>query len=885
MNSSKRERRDWMLFLVLLLLGICLMLIAGQFAVSLASPWNVNANMHSELDPDRSYSGYQQVDAIAPIRPEILTPPAWGDSFLTPQPGIGLTLYPIFTFEPSRTPFGPTPAASTTPAAGSPTPPVAATFTSAPNPTNTSIVIIIWPTKTKIPDSTDPPGSPSNTPTTAPSVPEIVVEGLGAVNIADGSTYDLGSTTIFSPLNRTITVRNTGTATLNLFANPPMVTGNFAVTNFGSTSLAAGASTTFDLTCNATGLGSPVSGTVSFSNNDSDESPFNFTVTCTVTILPAPEIVVEGPGPVNIADGSTYDLGTTTLGTQLTRTITVRNIGTAALNLLTAPPTVTGNFAVTNFGSTSLAAGASTTFSLTCNATALGSPVSGTVSFGNNDSDENPFDFTVTCTVNAPEIVVEGPGPVNIADGGTYDLGTTTLGTPLTQTVTVWNIGTSALTLTNPSTVTGNFAATNFGSTSLAAGASTTFDLTCNATAVGAPVSGTVSFSNNDSDENPFNFTVTCTVNAPEIVVQGPPGATNIADGGTYDLGTTTLGAPLTQMITVRNTGTATLNLTTPPTVFTGNFGVSPFGSTSLAAGDSTTFNLTCNATSPGSPVSDTVSFGNNDSNENPFDFTVTCTVNAPEIVVEGPPGATNIADGGTYNLGTTTFGTSLTQTITVRNTGTAILNLTTPPTIVGDFAATNFGSTSLAAGASTTFNLTCNAAVFPGSPVSGTVSFGNNDGDENPFNFTVTCIVDVPPSLPPGVEIGPPDGIIDRFYGTMCFTVSPAISSGSGYDFVYYEHYDSFIPGIYMDQIVVQISADNNNWVTVLNWGDGSPDTNTNIAGFSPESEHLPIPAGSLYNNSGIEIDIPTGNYPYICFIAPTGGDGAEVDAIELLH
>jgi hypothetical protein len=87
-------------------------------------------------------------------------------------------------------------------------------------------------------------------------------------------------------------------------------------------------------------------------------------------------------------------------------------------------------------------------------------------------------------------------------------------------------------------------------------------------------------------------------------------------------------------------------------------------------------------------------------------------------------------------------------QTITVRNAGNAALNLIIPPATSAGFTAGNFASTTITAGGSTTFTLTCNAAAG-GSPVSGTVSFNNNDGDENPFNFTVTCTVN-PPLLPP---------------------------------------------------------------------------------------------------------------------------------------
>lgn len=91
------------------------------------------------------------------------------------------------------------------------------------------------------------------------------------------------------------------------------------------------------------------------------------------------------------------------------------------------------------------------------------------------------------------------------------------------------------------------------------------------------------------------------------------------------------------------------------------------------------------------------------------------------------------------------------------------------------------------------------------------------------------------------------------------------------------------------MDLVIVEISPDNVNWYTVLYWGNASNDFNTNLTGLSPESDNYRVAATSLYNNSGIAIDIDalglTGSYPFIKFTDPGTGDGADIDAIQLLH
>jgi len=118
----------------------------------------------------------------------------------------------------------------------------------------------------------------------------------------------------------------------------------------------------------------------------------------------APEVqVLEGSTDIPDNTGS-VSFGQTPPGTSIVKTFTVRNVGTQDLTL-TGPISVPSGFSVVqSFGSTTLAAGASTTFQVRLDATAEGS-FSGQVSFGTNDSDENPFDFAVSGTVAVPSVV------------------------------------------------------------------------------------------------------------------------------------------------------------------------------------------------------------------------------------------------------------------------------------------------------------------------------------------------------------------------------------------------------------------------------------------------------------------------------------------------
>src|SRR5262249_43043528 len=136
----------------------------------------------------------------------------------------------------------------------------------------------------------------------------------------------------------------------------------------------------------------------------------------------APEIDVSAGGSA-IADGGTIAFGSTTQGTAVTKTITVTNSGTGTLTLTPLNPvTMPAGFSlVSNLGSTSLAAGQSTTFVIQLNATAAGS-FSGTIQLANNDSNENPYDLTLTGSVTSNTTavmqIVDNGDPGNVLTGG-----------------------------------------------------------------------------------------------------------------------------------------------------------------------------------------------------------------------------------------------------------------------------------------------------------------------------------------------------------------------------------------------------------------------------------------------------------------------------------
>ena len=157
--------------------------------------------------------------------------------------------------------------------------------------------------------------------------------------IADGtiSAIDFGSITVGGTLNKTFTVKNLGTADLSL-GKVTLPTG-FSLVGTLPATVAAGASANLQVQVDTATAGNKT-GKLEFVNNDSDENPFDFPIRALVNLAPTPtptpvpEIQVLD-GTTDIADGtiSAIDFGSITVGGTLNKTFTVKNLGTAALNL------------------------------------------------------------------------------------------------------------------------------------------------------------------------------------------------------------------------------------------------------------------------------------------------------------------------------------------------------------------------------------------------------------------------------------------------------------------------------------------------------------------------------------------------------------------------
>lgn len=434
---------------------------------------------------------------------------------------------------------------------------------------------------------------------------EDILSGDDTPSLTDGT--DFGSVVVGTTATSTFTIQNTGEAdlTITLIGTAGGDVAQFSIPSVATPiTIEGGSSFNFDVEYSPTEAATHVF-FLGIQSDDADESFYLFDLAGEG--IPGPEINVQGNGE-DITSGDVTpdptdgtDFGDFVIGDAPTvSTFTIQNTGTADLivNDIIISGANASDFTVSNITTPATIAGASdVTFDVSFDGSASGLR-SATLEIDNDDADEGTYTFDLVGNALTPqEINIQGNGE-DIASGditptetdGT-DFSTVTIGSPVTNSFTIQNIGEADLNISSIDVIGADatdFTVTNIVTPSIISGLTdVSFDVTYSPSSSGVGVA-TIQVNNDDDDEGIYAFDVTGLGQTPqEINVQGngedivsgddTPSETDGTDFGTVIVGTTA-----TSTFTIQNTGEASLNIS-----LIGTFG-----------GDTDQFNIT-NITTP----------------------------------------------------------------------------------------------------------------------------------------------------------------------------------------------------------------------------------------------------------------------------------------------
>ncbi|HEV2991129.1 MAG TPA: choice-of-anchor D domain-containing protein, partial [Candidatus Angelobacter sp.] len=501
-------------------------------------------------------------------------------------------------------------------------------------------------------------GSLSLTSNSNPAPAPVVLSGTGLAAVPAFSPLSLSFAsqavgTSSGP--QTVALSNSGNTALTISALN-MSSSDFSQTNNCGTSLGAGASCTINVVFSPAALGSHTGSMWLTSNSNNAPTPVNLSGTG-VAALPA-------------LSPSSLTFAAQLVGTSSTaQTITLTNNGNISLAISSL--VTTGDFSQTNNCGASLAAGASCAINVVFNPSASGARFGSVVLSSNGSPAQMSASLSGTGSAAVATLSPSSLAFPSQAVGSSSAV----------QLVTLTNNGNTSLSISSLM-VTGDFSQTNTCGTSLGAGASCSINIVFTPTAVGNR-SGSLSLSSNS---NPAPAAVTLNGTGLGAVASLSPASLTF---GSQLVGTSSSA----QTVTLSNTGNTALTIST--FVMAGDFAQTNNCGTSVAAGATCTVNVTFAPTARGTGSG---SLGLNSNTTGP----------RPGVNLSG----TGIGPVANLSPASLTFAnqvvntTSAAQTVTLTNSGDAALNISSIA-IASDFAQTNNCGSSLAAGASCTFNVT----------------------------------------------------------------------------------------------------------------------------------------------------------------------------------
>ncbi|MSU57437.1 MAG: tandem-95 repeat protein [Pedosphaera sp.] len=541
--------------------------------------------------------------------------------------------------------------------------------TVASNATSTLTVTVTAPANAANLTNTAAAGSPISDPNptnnTAPPVFTAVTASAdlratktGPTSISAGANFNYTITiTNFGPsLATSLSVTDSLPAGVTFVSATPTATVNGSEVVWSLASLAANTGTNLTLTVTAPVAAASLTNFATVGGPVSDPNPTNNTSTPVTTgVTPSADVVVAktAPANVNLGENIPYTVSVTNLGPSTASSLSVTDMLPASVTFVSASGGGVFSGGAVRWTNFSLAAGASTNFTLDVTAPGAVSTLTNVASGGGPVSDPNPTNNTtppvLTGVGTSADLAVSKTSPASVNAGANFD-----------YTITVTNLGPTAansVTVTDALPASVTFVSASAGGAlsgsqvvwsdigSLAAGGTTNLTLTVTAPANGASLTNTASVGSPTPDPTATNnttppvFTTVTAVADLSVSKTGPAASPLPGANFNYTITVANAGPSLAASVTVTDALPANLTFVSASGggVLSGSDVIwSNLGS--LAAGASTNLTLTVTAPLSGS-VTNSASVGGPTSDPNPTNNVtppVTLTVsNLPPVAVD----------------------------------------------------------------------------------------------------------------------------------------------------------------------------------------------------------------------------------------------------------
>jgi hypothetical protein len=583
----------------------------------------------------------------------------------------------------------------------------------------------------------------------APGSPQVVsMVGTGVATnsslVANPGSLAFGNVSVGSSSPQTITLTNTGNTSATISAISASGTGFSATGLTVPLILAANQSTTFTAQFAPTTVGA-ASGTI--------------TVTSTATD-PTVSIALSGSGVQGnlTASPTSINFGSLLVGASGSVSVTLKNAGTASVTISQGSASGTG-FSITGLAAPqTLTAGQSTSFTAKFSPTTAGSATGSISIVSNAPGSPLAIDLSGSGTASQPQLTIN---PASVA------FGSASVGSTVSQTVTLSNPGTAALTVTQavPSGTGFSMSGASMPMT-INAGSSASFSAVFAPTATGA-VSGSISVVSN-APGSPAAIALTGTG------IQGQVGATP----SSANFGSVAVGSSGSQTITLTNSGTASVAISQVSTSGTGFSMTGLAAPMTLAAGQSTSFTAKFSPTAAGSATGSISIVSNATGSPLVIALSGSGTATQPQLTISPASVA----------FGSVSVGSSGSQTVTLTNAGNATLTVSQATSSGTGFSMSGASMPmTINAGSSASFS-----AVFAPTamgPASGSISVVSNaPGSPAAIALTGTGIQGQLGATPSSVNFGSvavgssgSQTITLTNSGTASVTISAATASGTG--------------------------------------------------------------------------------------------------------